>query len=285
MSMASSPLAVGFPGPVGSKGTGIYEDVRLTNELGEYEVQRLRRIKKNEAYLDKLGLGKGRVVDMVNATKKLKKTTALRRRVSVVKPGQERRSNRVRGRADNLVQLSYDDSLGIDRATRVYDSEDEDDAEEFREERIKLQGARTRVRLSEDYEMSLSEKQLLEKQMDENYLTKFEQFLRYYDKVSDANCRSVLRQVDKLSSGEGITYSGWPEGTYFKAGVKITPLSDLITLREEATEMELRCGRDTGNGWLLKHPIKKLLMFQQFALNNPEFLGSKKTRKDYVEED
>jgi hypothetical protein len=49
--------------------------------------------------------------------------------------------------------------------------------------------------------------------------------------------------------------------------------------------MEDRYGRDKGNGWLLKHPIKKLLMFQQFALNNPDFLASKSKLRDYVEDD
>ena len=33
-------------------------------------------------------------------------------------------------------------------------------------------------------------------------------------------------------------------------------------------------GRDKGKGWLLDHPLKKMLIFQQFCLNNPEFMDS-----------
>ena len=289
--MSDSDLTVGFPGKIGAKGTGIYEDSRLTNELGPYEVQRLRRIKKNEAYLDKLGLGARNgtnTVSMVRATKAVKHK--VRRPKDWCKPGEERRSSRLGGSSKGgLVQLSYDETDNFDRSTvAVYDSEEDERTAEERtaeeEERIAQRSARTRVNLATDYELSEEEKKELELHMDKNYLTKFEEFLRYYDKVSDANCRSILRQIEKLSRGEGITYGGWAEGVVFKPGVKITPLSDLIELFAEATEMEARHGRDKGNGWLLKHPIKKLLMFQQFGLNNPEFLKSKSSLKSYVEE-
>jgi hypothetical protein len=94
-----------------------------------------------------------------------------------------------------------------------------------------------------------------------------------------------MRQVSKLARGEGVRYEspnyGWAEGCYFMRGTEVTPMSDIVQLMEKAQECEDRWGRDRGNGWLLSHPLKKLLLFQQFALNNPDFLTAKCKLKDY----
>jgi len=44
---------------------------------------------------------------------------------------------------------------------------------------------------------------------------------------------------------------------------------------EEAQQCENDWGEDRGHGWLLRHPLKKLLLFQQYCLHHPEFLNSK----------
>lgn len=79
-----------------------------------------------------------------------------------------------------------------------------------------------------------------------------------------------MRQVRKLALGEGIRYEsekyGWPEGKCFRKGDKITLMHDVAALYDEAIECEAKWGRDHGNEWLLKHPIKKLLIFQQVRL-------------------
>jgi hypothetical protein len=68
---------------------------------------------------------------------------------------------------------------------------------------------------------------------------------------------------------------GWAEGCYFMKGQQVTPMSDIVQLMKEGQECEDKWGRDRGNGWLLSHPLKKLLLFQQFCLNNPDFLTAK----------
>jgi hypothetical protein len=74
---------------------------------------------------------------------------------------------------------------------------------------------------------------------------------------------------------------GWPENCYFKRNIKITPMSDFIELMNEGQEYENKYGRDHSNGWLLRYPLKKLLLFQHFILNNPSFLTSELKLKDY----
>ena len=85
-----------------------------------------------------------------------------------------------------------------------------------------------------------------------------------YKVVSRDNAASVMRQVQKLVAGVGITYHHWPRGTSFKRGVKIHLGMKLNELYDEAVEMEATHGRDLGNGWLLRHPIRKLELYQQY---------------------
>eukprot|EP00977_Amphora_coffeiformis_P010676 scaffold2510_cov169-Amphora_coffeaeformis.AAC.27 len=125
--------------------------------------------------------------------------------------------------------------------------------------------------------------------MDQNYLQKFQEFLVYHNKISDQNVRNVMRQVTKLANGEGIHYDspkyGWKPHQIFQKGIKITPLSDFVELMELAQQAEDMWGRDHGNGWLLSHPLKKMLLFQQFCLQNPDFLLSKCRLIEYYEMD
>jgi hypothetical protein len=86
--------------------------------------------------------------------------------------------------------------------------------------------------------------------------------------VSGANARSVMNQVRKMVSGIGITYHHWNEGTYFKRGVKIHLGMEMKGLYDEAVEMEDAHGRDLGNGWLLRHPIRKMELYQEYRLLN-----------------
>jgi hypothetical protein len=214
--------------------------------------------------------------------------------------GTRRSSKRIKSRSsgsvgnDGLVQISYaevdDRNLRVvkqsEPSSTVEVVESADDAN-----RSTARSPRT-LKFTYDPDMVLSkeEKQVFAKNdMDQNYLDKFREFLVYHDKISKQNERNVMRQVTKLATGEGIRYEspqyGWPEGCYFMKGTKVTPLSDLVDLMQQAIEAENTHGIDRGNGWLLRHPLKKLLLFQQFCLNNPDFLTSTCKLENYCEED
>jgi len=60
-------------------------------------------------------------------------------------------------------------------------------------------------------------------------------------------------------------------------------MSDIVELLRLAHECENKWGRDRGNGWLLRHPLTKLLRFQQFCLTNPAFLKSRCGLAEYCE--
>ena len=270
---------------------------RPYEELSEYERLRLERIKRNEEYLASLGLSTMKKEQMKAITKA---RTAVKRVLKPVTPeGDRRLSKRIKGKTNSnmgyggLVQISYAEA--DDEKFRVVPQSEQsaglDMVESVDSDRAAVRASRTlKFTYKPDMILSQEEKQVLSRNdMDQNYLDKFREFLVYHDKISAQNERNVMRQVTKLATGEGVRYEspryGWPEGCYFMKGKKVTPLSDLVDLMHQAIEAENKHGIDRGNGWLLRHPIKKLLLFQQFCLNNPDFLTSTCKLAKYCEEE
>lgn len=83
--------------------------------------------------------------------------------------------------------------------------------------------------------------------------------------ASEANAKTVLSKVRKLASGSGIHYAGWPEGITFYKGEKVDLSYDFDTMFEEAEQFEETYGKDKGHGWALRHPIKKLKLYQEYV--------------------
>lgn len=165
---------------------------------------------------------------------------------------------------------------------------DEKDMKQYKQSKPIRQRARSMRIDTDQWKLSEKDRDTLASSVDDNFMPKFEEFLVYKNKISEQNKRNVMRQAKKLVSGEGIRYEspsyGWPEDCYFKKGEKITPMSDIVELMIEGQVCEDKWGRNHGNGWLIAHPLKKLLLFQQFILNNPDFLTSKLRLQDYCEE-
>lgn len=85
--------------------------------------------------------------------------------------------------------------------------------------------------------------------------------------VSATNAKSVVRQIKKLASGQGIGYKRWPDDCIFYQNQAIDLYTtDFDAMMEEARDFEDKYGEDTGHGWLLRHPIKKLKLYQKHVL-------------------
>ena len=104
----------------------------------------------------------------------------------------------------------------------------------------------------------------------EVWMAEMEKYLIEQEQLSNQNHRSVLRQVEKLCSGAGVTYHRWPGQIYFCKGERLALSWDMNALYDRAVEYENEYGRDLGNGWLLRHPIKKIHNFQHFLLEQLE---------------
>ena len=93
-------------------------------------------------------------------------------------------------------------------------------------------------------------------------------------KNSEANARSVLRQARLLVGGAGVAHRYNDAAPVFARGRKLTLGSNFTSLLDEAWEWENTYGEDYGHGWLLRHPIKKLMLFQEHV-----YLATKKATK------
>lgn len=271
-------------------------------QLSEYELLRLERMKRNEERIASLGLTSwaAQFKDIAKKTKR----NAKRAKAHAIKKGDERRSGRINKKdsGDNLVMLAYntpDDRVELAVKQDNYFKGDASipssafhtiqgatGAEKFSPSTSFRQVSR-RISLEQaDFTLTEEEKKFLsQRTMGSGVLNKFDEFLVDHNKISEQNRRNVMRQVTKLANGEGIRYDspkyGWKPDQFFMKGQKITLLSDFVELMDKGQECEDCWGRDHGNGWLLSHPLKKLLLFQQFCLENPDYLSSECRLNEY----
>ena len=75
-----------------------------------------------------------------------------------------------------------------------------------------------------------------------------EDYLIAHEHLSPQNLRSVMRQVEKLVSGKGISYSQWEDHVLFASGRPIQLSDDMQEWYEQAVQFEDEHGRDKGNG-------------------------------------
>ena len=186
--------------------------------LSDYELLRLERIKRNAERLKALGLDKNPLQKKKVKPKKKKVVSKIQR----VKPGQERRSRRLsssNSKKNSLVMLDYSVEDGEEKAARQYnadgdyDDDNDDDDDDDDDESDDAIGHRNSTRSSRKFRIDLDEWKLSKKEreslagsVDDNFLTKFQEFLEYHNRISVQNVRSVMRQARKLASGDGIRY-------------------------------------------------------------------------------
>jgi hypothetical protein len=81
-----------------------------------------------------------------------------------------------------------------------------------------------------------------------DWVNDMEIYLRDEENLSRQNVSSVMRQVAKLATGVGISYSRWDDNVIFAKDRSIDLSDDLDTLYVEAIDFEDEHGRDLGNG-------------------------------------
>ena len=81
-----------------------------------------------------------------------------------------------------------------------------------------------------------------------DWILAMEIYLRDVEHLSYPNYRNVLRQVEKLTNGSGITYTHWNDDVAFHEQHPISLSDDMNELYQEAVDFEMEHGRDLGNG-------------------------------------
>jgi hypothetical protein len=143
-------------------------------ELSEYELKRLERIAKNEAYLESIGLGnaKQKLKDMCQKTQKNARR-AVMKKVKKVTPEKKRRSKRlsIQKEEKEHVMLSYYDDNGL--AVVHQDQQQELIVDDEESSPVRSRSRRYSSINRADFELSNEEKEALERTIDDNYLYKF----------------------------------------------------------------------------------------------------------------
>eukprot|EP00934_Nitzschia_sp_Nitz4_P002536 Nitzschia sp. Nitz4//scaffold87_size112219//44773//45603//NITZ4_004071-RA/size112219-processed-gene-0.129-mRNA-1//-1//CDS//3329559360//2526//frame0 len=264
------------------------------DNLSEYELARARRIQKNEAYLASLGLDSAKPKSNEKRKQSKKPTTPKQPQEASRRSGRIKRKWNSNPEEEKLFMLSFsrDDRVvqtvqqpdyvsSVNDKTTNMDDFIEDATSRSRRRKVMTTlpsfTSSTDESLKE-YDLTDSQKQHLKDKQDllqstEALLEAFSNFLAHKDKISPANERNVLRQIGKLVTGQGIRYEsaqyGWPEGCIFGEGLSTELLlENLVQWKYRAEEAESEWGRDRGNGWLLRHPLQKLYLFQQYCLED-----------------
>ena len=202
----------------------------------QYELERDARIKRNEAFLVSLGLGKDGAKKL-KAPKKAQRTPPKKK----APQGPRRTSARLSKGASPVERLTYEERDWDDMTPRP---------------RKRARRGKATADLTDDERAMLGAFDI----------ELFEEFLTDEHPISEDNRRQVMRQAEKLVSGQGVRYDsptyGWDEGVVFRKGEPVTMSSDIIQVIADARDFEDEHGRDHGNGWLLNHPLRKLLIFQ-----------------------
>ena len=99
-----------------------------------------------------------------------------------------------------------------------------------------------------------------------NWFQEFRNFLTRVMEDSQDNVDSVMRKVKPLVRGKGISYHVWGD-VVFMEGVEVKLSDDFYTLLQQAKDFEHEHGDDGSHGWQLRHPIKKLGLFQEYLLD------------------
>ena len=202
--------------------------------LSEYELQRNKKIAANQAFLETLGLG--------GTGQKLPKKPARAKSKKRKFEGEKRKSVRLAGGPAPIERLQDDPRSYLD----------------FVESRER----RKRARRQEPWEPTDEQRERL----GEFFVEEFYDFLgtttKYHKEISPDNRKTVIRQVTKLVTGVGVEYHHWPAGVVFRKGEPVTLQDDLAEIKEDAKDFEAQHGRDLGNGWLLNHPLQKMILFR-----------------------
>ena len=233
----------------------------------QYEIERDERIKRNEAFMLSIGIDPHGGGYMKQNKKKAPPKPRLPRKK--VPESERRRSSRLQGGTAEPERLTYDEWSDDERPRQ----------------RSRGSGGR-RARKNRLVELSEEQRAALDDfDMDDFEASASASFTKPRHRrdgvitgscthrwigpdgehpVSEQNRRSVIRQVRKLVSGEGVTYAYWPDGVVFRKGEPVTMQSDISAIIEDARDYEDQYGEDRGHGWLLNHPLRKLLFYQHY---------------------
>jgi hypothetical protein len=212
-----------------------------------YEEKRNANIRRNHEVLVQKGLAKPLLQSLKRQSTRALSPVKRKPPAAVVSPpsGPRRLSNRIRKAPPPLSDLTEDWRKEPSPKKGKGDPYEEI---QYRRGETKLRRQQIAVEsLTKEERLELSRYIREESSGEPSWVDEMDEYLRREENISNDNRKSVMKQVRKMVSRQGITYMQWTEGTYFgQEGVSLS--DDFIAMFDSALEFENEHGRDKGNG-------------------------------------
>jgi hypothetical protein len=218
-----------------------------------YEEKRNANIRRNHEVLVQKGLEKPLLQSLKPQSTGALSPAKRKPPAAVVSPpsGPRRLSNRIRKAPPPLSDLTED--WRKDPSTKKGKADHHEEVQ-YRRGEPKLRRQQSAVEsLTKEERLQLSRHIREESSNEPSWVAEMDEYLRREENISDDNRKSVMKQVRKMVSRQGITYMHWTEGTYFgQEGISLS--DDFIAMYDRALEFENEHGRDKGNGTFIAVP-------------------------------
>ena len=83
------------------------------------------------------------------------------------------------------------------------------------------------------------------------------------------NARAVVRQIEKLATGQGVTHRAWAPDIFYHDHKVDVKTADVAKLWADAVAFE-KIHPDTSGGWNLRHPLRQFECYVTFLKDHPE---------------
>jgi hypothetical protein len=226
-------------------------------------------IKANEAFMVEKGLDNASMQRLKQSVRTSKPASASKKRpasaVSNNDRAPRRRSTRtkipvVSDNSESSSSSSIATGDNIDSIDKILEQQ-----EKQRQAKKQKQAARSKVTASASAVRQLSEADRSKLQHLPAWVESMATYLITEEHLSIPNQRSVMLRVEKLAAGVGVEYKRWGNHVFMQ-GVTVDLSMDFDVIHDRAKEFEDQHGKDLGNGWAIRHPIKKLANFQRYCL-------------------
>jgi hypothetical protein len=203
-----------------------------------YMEQRAANIRHNEAVLKSVGLDQSFSLRNELKRRKVSITTTTTTTTSTHSPELRRHSNRIRKKAPVMLWQEESSPPIFKKLIRK------------RKLVSRASNGTSQTSLTYDDRQRLT---AYETSAPTQWINDMAAYLLEVENLSPRNQRGVMRQVEKLVFGRGITYHHWKtdsnqEDVYFCRDRLISLSDDMEVLYEQACECEHKHGRDLGNG-------------------------------------
>ena len=226
-------------------------------EKSEYEIYCENKITRNREYLKRLGLDQPILGRQKN--KRMKKSTP-----EVIAAPKIVRTPR---RSSRLLNANEQES--IDEVTEFNEEASVESLPRPRRRRVvfKMQNLPTE-----------EDRNKLKTIKTDEVLNDVAYYMKVHLKNSEMNIKNVKKTLKNLFNGDGVKHqSSRRRGHIFKQGEHISLADDINKLLDEESDWIAFHGKDVSNGWLVRHPLRKLMLYQIARIEKGEAFSTSST--------